>query len=150
GQGSARREARRAAGRAADQVRSRHQSHHREGTGNHDSGIVSAARRRGDRVRRREVIALLGGATAAASLWPRAARAQQPAMPVVGLLLAGSPRTLQVPLAGLHRGLAESGYVEGQSVAIEYRFAEGRFERLPALAADLVRRQVAALVVSSP
>ncbi len=97
-------------------------------------------------MRRRELIALLGGAAA----WPLAARAQKPAVPVVGVLLAGAPKPLQAALAGLRRGLAESGYVEGQNVAIEYRFAEGRIERLPALAADLVGRQVAVLVISSP
>jgi len=98
-------------------------------------------------LRRREFIALLGGAAAA---WPLAARAQQAALPTIGLLLGGAPKPLQPALAGFHRGLAESGYVESQNVTIEYRFAEGRFERLPALAADLVRRQVGVMVVSSP
>src|SRR5262249_52678359 len=97
-------------------------------------------------MKRREVITLLAGAAA----WPLAARAQQPAMPKIGLLLAGAPEPLQPALAGLRRGLAESGYVESQNVTIEYRFAEGRLERLLALAADLVRRQVGVMVVSSP
>ena len=97
-------------------------------------------------MKRREVITLLAGAAA----WPLAARAQQPAMPKIGLLLAGAPEPLQPALAGLRRGLAESGYVESQNVTIEYRFVEGRLERLPALAADLVRRQVGVMVVSSP
>jgi putative ABC transport system substrate-binding protein len=98
-------------------------------------------------MKRRDFVALLGGAAAA---WPLAARAQQPTTPVVGVLLAGAAKTLQAPLVGFRRGLAESGYVEGQNVAIELRFAEGRVDRLPALAADLVRQQVAVLVVSSP
>src|SRR6266446_2466198 len=98
-------------------------------------------------LKRREFISLLAGAAAA---WPFAARAQQVAMPVVGFLIAGAHNTLQTPLVGFHRGLAESGYVEGQNVAIEYRYAEGRVDRLPGLAAELVRQQVAVLVVSSP
>jgi putative ABC transport system substrate-binding protein len=99
-----------------------------------------------DQLNRREFITLLGGAAVA---WPLAARTQQP-MPVVGFLLAGAPKPLQAPLAGFRRGLAESGYVEGQNVAIEYRFAEGRVDRLPVLAAELVRQQVVVLVASSP
>jgi len=97
-------------------------------------------------VKRRNFITLLGGA---AATWPLAARAQQP-VPTVGFLLAGAPKPLQAALAGFRRGLAESGFVEGQNVTIEYRFAEGRVDRLPALAADLVGRQVGVLVVSSP
>jgi putative ABC transport system substrate-binding protein len=95
-------------------------------------------------MRRREFIMLSGAAAA----WPLAARAQQAA--TIGVLLAGAPKPLQTALAGFRRGLAESGYVEGQNVTIEYRFAEGRLERLPMLAADLVGRQVGVLVVSSP
>jgi putative ABC transport system substrate-binding protein len=96
-------------------------------------------------MKRRDFITILG----VTAVWPVAARAQQ-AMPTVGVLLGGELKSLQVPLAGFHRGLAEYGYVEGQNVAIEYRFAEGRVDRLPALAADLVRRDVAVLVVSTP
>jgi putative ABC transport system substrate-binding protein len=97
-------------------------------------------------MKRREFITLVGGAAIA---WPFAARAQQATMPRVGLMVAGSRGPLRQPIAAFHEGLKESGYVEGQNVAIEYRFAEGRFDRFPTLASDLVRRQVGVLVVSS-
>jgi putative ABC transport system substrate-binding protein len=101
-------------------------------------------------MRRRDFMTMLGGAVVTPSfLWPLAARAQQPAMPVIGLLNPGAPGPLRQQLAALHAGLKEAGYVEGQNVAVEYRFAEGRFDRLPAFASDLVRRQVAVLVASS-
>ena len=95
-------------------------------------------------MRRREFITLVGGAAAAPSLlWPLAARAQATSLPVVGYLYAGSRGTVGPLLAVFRQGLAENGYVEGQNVTIEYRWADGHYERLPELATDLARRQVA-------
>jgi putative tryptophan/tyrosine transport system substrate-binding protein len=99
-------------------------------------------------VRRREVIALLGGGAAA---WPLAARAQQSARtPVVGLLSSESRSAFAHRLDGFHRGLAEGGYVEDQNVIFEYRWAEARYDRVPALAADLVRQKVSVIVANYP
>jgi putative ABC transport system substrate-binding protein len=98
-------------------------------------------------MRRREFSTLLGGAATASTLWPFAARAQQKATPVIGYLGSGTPSLAAVYLAALRQGLSETGYVEGQNLTIEYRWAEDRLDRLPALAADLVGRKVDVIVV---
>jgi ABC-type uncharacterized transport system substrate-binding protein len=98
-------------------------------------------------MKRREFILALGGAAATSSnLWPLAARGQQPAMPVIGLLLGGSPEPDAFRVDAVRQGLKQAGQIEGQNIAIEYRWAQNRYDRLPALAADLVARQVTVLV----
>src|SRR6516165_8296617 len=104
--------------------------------------VVGAGRKP---MERREFISILGSAAA----WPLVVRAQQAAMPVIGYLSGATLETMREPVAAFHRGLADAGFAEGRNVAVEYRWAEGHNDRLPALSMDLVRRGVAVIVVAS-
>ena len=98
-------------------------------------------------MKRREFIAVLGGAAVA---WPVSAHAQQPAMPVIGVLDARSPATTENPLRAFREGLKDTGYIVGENVALEYRWAEDQIDRLPALTADLVQRRATVIFAISP
>jgi putative ABC transport system substrate-binding protein len=112
-------------------------------------GVVARLNRPGggrSLMRRRQFIAGLGSA----AVWPVVARAQQPALPVIGFVNSASPGGHAPFVAAFRQGLKETGYVEGQNVAIEFRWAEGQYDRVPAMAAELVRRQVAVIVANTP
>src|SRR5262249_23671947 len=135
------------AGAGTDQVRARHQHQDRQRARSRRAAAAARPRRRGDRVRRREFITLLGGAAAA---WPLAARAQQPQLPVIGCVNSGTAGANVKNIAAFRAGLAEAGFVEGQNVAIEFRWAENQFDRLPALVTGLINRPADVIVVNTP
>ena len=140
-----RRQAGRSAVRAARQIRFRHQSQSRPPPGSRSASGAARPRRRGHRMRRRELLLSLG----AAAIEPGLARAQQASLPVVGYLNAAAPADAADLANAFRQGLSEMHYIEGQNVTIEYRWAESHYDRLPQLAADIVRRQVAVIAATS-
>src|SRR5262249_21262687 len=137
----------RPAGRAANQVRIRNQSEHRKDAGPRSAAHIVGPRRRGDRMKRRDFVTLLGAATAAR---PLAARAQRTTMPIVGFLNSASADKYAHLAAAFRQGLNDLGFVDGQNIKIEYRWAAGQYDRLSEMAAGLVRREPAVIAANTP